>query len=57
VNNTLPGVSNDTIKLDPLNCEIREGILRIEVEDTGIGIKKEKIKKLFKPYSTADKNS
>jgi signal transduction histidine kinase len=53
----MPGMSGESFKMDPNSYDVREGILRIEVEDTGIGIKKDKIKKLFKPYSTADKNS
>lgn len=45
------------IGVDPLKGQAKEGILRIEVEDTGIGISPAHTAQLFKPFTQADTSS
>ncbi|MDP1799431.1 MAG: ATP-binding protein [Planctomycetaceae bacterium] len=43
-----------TLSVDWLDCQQKEGILRIQVTDTGIGIADHQLKNLFQPFTQAD---
>jgi len=40
----------------PNASEQQEGIVKIEIMDTGVGMKKESINKLFQPFHQAEKS-